>query len=89
MQDSNMFWIAYITRLLTLTNLMMKKLEKMESFKSFEISKNSMNQIAGARTKYFSTNGPGPRCIKYIDSGNVEGENIRRAVVSDRFEGRC
>ena len=59
-------------------------MKKMESFKSFEISKNSMNQIAGARTIDYNMNGE--RCFKYKDSNDGR---IKKVVHHPRFEGRC
>jgi len=71
----------------------MQKLSKMESFKSFQISKKSMNQIAGSRTKNYIADWDfvdgdlvQTGCVKQIDDNDGV---IRRVVFSDRFDGRC
>jgi hypothetical protein len=62
----------------------MEKLSKMESFQSFQISKKSMDEISGARTRFFQELEFG--CAKIIDNNDQELQTIK---YKDRYEGRC
>jgi len=71
----------------------MKTISKMESFKSFQISKKSMNQIAGSRTRSYypasmnvGTEDQVDTCIKVVDDNDG---NLIRKVIAERFADRC
>ncbi|WP_440120428.1 hypothetical protein [Tenacibaculum sp. Ill] len=65
----------------------MENLSKMESFESFQVSKQSMNQIAGGRTRRFEKqdgyNGNSV-CLKIVD--NNSGMTIKKKLKDD---SRC
>lgn len=63
----------------------MENLSKMESFESFQVSKQSMNQVMGGRTKEWLEGFDGD-CWKMID--NNDG-TPRKAKTKPRYEEKC
>jgi hypothetical protein len=59
----------------------MQKISKHKSFKNFEITKQSMNQTVGGRTRRFEEQGG--KCLKIIDD-NTGATKKKKLKADDR-----
>ncbi|WP_440120433.1 hypothetical protein [Tenacibaculum sp. Ill] len=62
----------------------MENLSQIKSFKSFQVSKQSMNQVTGGRSKSFEKEEGTGICLKVIDQGGTIKKKHK-----ERFNRHC